>query len=103
MEKKLTIQLPETKLKEWEVMEYCNHHGKRLESIAEWCSINAGPNCWGADFLDTFALLRCINSIHETSLCLPMWLYEIREKTRQQLRVLIKEAYGPEVLERINP
>lgn len=103
MEKYLTIQLPAEKLREWEDAEERNAHGERLESIAGWCHINAGSNHWGAEFLDTFKMFKSINSIHNTHFSLPMWLFEIRENTRQQLRLLIVGAYGPEVLERINP
>lgn len=99
----MTLQMPAVKLSEWADMEDSNAHGERLESIAEWCCRCAGPNHWGGDFLDVFTLLRCINSIHGTHFGLPMWLYEIREQARRQLRALVLEAYGAEALEKVNP
>ena len=92
------INLPAWKLAEWSELTESNAHGKRLERIADYCATFAEGEA-RQDLQDLAALFNTINARHDKSgRGISRILYETRSKLSAELRELILELFGPEVL-----
>lgn len=95
------IEIPAWRLESWRIMTDQNAHGKRLESIADYCATFAEGDVRG-DLEDLAGLFNKINARHEMRGSLSQILYETRYGLSRVLYTIIGREFGPEVLKKIN-
>lgn len=117
---KMSIRIPKSALERWAKMEDENQHGRRLFSIADFFykSISfdettrleedeqGGGDFYAPieDFFEVRQLLFTINSVHEASeRGLSAFMYNVRTACRVQLRACIRDYFGDDVLNKVNP